>query len=392
MKQKNIKSILSNYRILVFLFMMIAIGASIQSLTLEKKSSVEGGLEYNRYNNYTIFKASFSHLKEGKSLYVLYPEEHWDLYKYTPSFAVFFGLFAIFPDWLGLPLWNLFSVLIFLIAVYYLPKVNIYQKGLILLFCTIELITSIQNAQSNVLIVGLILLAFALLERNKYLIAVFCVIFSVFIKLFGIVGLALFLFYPKKWKLALYSALCLSLLLALPLLFIGFNQYEMLLSGYWNMLMNDYSISYGYSLIGWLNIWFGLESNKLIIVAVGVLIFLIPLFRYKEYKTYTFRILTLCSILIWVILFNHKAESPTMIIAMSGVSIWFVISGKSNLNMILFLAALLLVSLSATDLFPHYIREAIIEPYAIKVIPLILIWLKIIYDMTVLNKKKLDIE
>lgn len=67
-----------------------------------KKTYQEGGIEYNRYNNYTIFEKSFHHLKNNQDLYVLYPQEHFDLYKYTPTFSVFFWIFQYVSklDWI----------------------------------------------------------------------------------------------------------------------------------------------------------------------------------------------------------------------------------------------------------------------------------------------------
>lgn len=44
----------------------------------------------DKYNNYVIFKMSFPHLVNNEDLYIVQPEEHWDLYKYTPTFAVLF--------------------------------------------------------------------------------------------------------------------------------------------------------------------------------------------------------------------------------------------------------------------------------------------------------------
>ncbi len=210
-----------------------------------------------------------------------------------------------------------------------------------------------------------------------------------FVKLFGIVGFALFLFYPKKWKLFLYSALWSTLFFAMPLIFIGFNQYEILLSSFWNMLANDQSISYGYSVMGWLNSWFGIENKKIFIIVIGVLGFLLPLFRIKKFKSYTFRFLTLSSILLWVVIFNHKAESPTFIIAMAGVSLWFVTSEKSKINISLFIIAFILTSLSPTDIFPRIVRDEFVKPYMLKVFPCILIWVKIIYDMIFLQNDRI---
>ena len=241
MKDKLIKTI-SDKRIIIAIYILFALGASVQSL-IGTKTYHDGGIVYNRYNNYTIFEKSFEHLKNQQDLYVLYPEEHWDLYKYTPTFSVFFACFNILPDWLGLSLWNLLNALVLLFAIYYLPRLSLYQKGLILLIVLIELMTSMQNQQSNALIAGLIVLSFGLLERDKSFWATLCIVFSVFIKLFGLVGFALFLFYPKKWRSALYALFWTGLLLILPLIFVDFEQYTRLFNSYLNLLANDHDAS-----------------------------------------------------------------------------------------------------------------------------------------------------
>ena len=387
---KKIIAIASDKRFITLLFFLLVLTAVLQSLFLGPKIYHEGGLEYTHYNNYKIFKHSFLHLKNYQDLYILHPQEHWDLYKYSPSFSVFFGLFASLPDWLGLFLWNFLNAFILLFAVYYLPKITERQKGLILLFCAIELMTAIQNQQSNGLIAGLTILAFGLLERNKYRFATLCIVFSAFIKLFGLVGFALFLFYPKKWKLALYSVLWTILLLALPLIFIDFEQYKFLFTSWQNMLANDYSSSYGYSVTGVLHSWSGMEINKMAVLVTGIIMFLIPLARFKQYSNFSFRLLVLTSVLIWVVIFNHKAESPTFIIAMAGVSIWFVISEKNALNIILFIMAFILTSVSRTDIFPRYLNDNFVIPYSLKAFPCILIWLKIVYDMIVLKRNFIE--
>jgi hypothetical protein len=317
----------------------------------------------------------------------LYPKEHWDLFKYSPTFSLFFGALAIFPDLIGLNFWNILNAITLMLAVYYLPKVDLKQKGLIVLIFLIELMTSMQNEQSNALIAGLIILAFGLLERQYYFIAAFCVVFSVYIKLFGIVGFALFLFYPQKWKLILYTAIWSIILFALPLLVVDFQQLKLLYSSWGNMLKADHSGSYGFSVMGWLQSWFGFEANKLSVVAAGVILFLLPLMRFNLYKNYFFRILTLISVLLWIVIFNHKAESPTFIIAMAGISIWFIIGDKNLLNSILFIAAILFTSLSPTDIFPRFLRDEYVIPYSLKVFPCIMIWLAILFKMIVIKNE-----
>ena len=47
--------------------------------------------------------------------------------------------------------------------------------------------------------------------------------------------------------------------------------------------------------------------------------------------------------------------------------------------MFLLIFAFILTSLSPTDLFPRFIRNEVIVPYALKVLPCIVIWLRIQY-------------
>jgi hypothetical protein len=375
-------------QIIIALFILAALAASVQSLLRKDKVYEEGGRKYTCYNNYVIFKQSHFHLTQDKDLYTLYPEEHWDLYKYSPAFAFFFGAFAYLPDFLGLTLWNLLNALLLLAAVYYLPGISDRQKGWILLACLIELVTSMQNEQSNALVAGLLIFAFGLLERDKFIAATFCIVFSVYIKIFGVLGFALFLFYPKKWKLVLYSLTWGAVLMVIPLVVVGFDQLKFLYTSWGHLLSSDHSASYGLSVMGLLHSWTGAEFNKLAVVAAGAVIFCIPLVRTGQYREDRFRLLALCSVLLWIVIFNHKAESPTFIIAMAGVSIWFFTGPKNWLKIFLFLLAFVLTSLSPTDLFPVFLRKQYVVPYVLKALPCILIWSMIIFEMTTNNYER----
>ena len=155
------------------------------------------------------------------------------------------------------------------------------------------------------------------------------------------------------------------------------------------MLLNDHSLSHGISIMGWLKTWFGINTNKNILVLAGLFSLLIPFIRLSEYKNYNFRLLALSSVLLWIVIFNHKAESATFIIAMSGVSLWFINAKKNILNITLFICAFTLTSLSPTDIFPKFLQNEFIIPFTLKAFPCILIWLKINYDMLVVKRNNL---
>ncbi|MPR37076.1 DUF2029 domain-containing protein [Cytophagaceae bacterium SJW1-29] len=369
--------------------MVAALFASAQSYLSDLKTFVEGGRLYTSYNNYIIFKQSFFHLLEGKDLYILHEEVQWDLFKYSPTFALLFGGLAVLPDFVGLALWNLLNALVLFYAIYFLPHLNNRTKGLILVFVLIELLTSLQNEQSNGLIAGLLIFTFGALEREKYWMASFCLVATIFIKLFGIVALALFLLYPNKLKLAYTTASWVLLFGLLPLLVVSFDQFVFLYKSWWYMLANDHSTSDGLSVVGWLKTWFGWEVNKTLISGVGACLFCLPLLRISQYGTYIFRIWLLASVLLWVVIFNHKAESPTFIIAVCGVALWYFSQVPKPENRVLLLLTFVFTILSATDIFPPSVRNEWFKPFVVKAIPCILVWVKITVDLLT-NKENIQ--
>ncbi len=366
--------------------LILTIAITAQRISLGSKK-FDNGYRYTEYNNYRIFTAAWFHLAGDEDLYRLYPAEHWDLYKYSPSFAVWMAPFAYLPDPAGLFLWNLLNVMVLFLALWKLPLPSNRTRIFLLAVILVELVTSIQNAQSNALIAGLIVFAFHFLEKKRVALASLFIMLCVFIKLFGIVAFALFLFYPGKLKGTFYSIGWGVLLAAMPLAVVSFDQLVFLYQSWFDLLAADHSASYGYSVAGWLYSWFNLDIPKNMVLLAGGVIFLLPALRFRQYREAGFRMLFLCSVLVWVVIFNHKAESPTFIIAMTGVAIWFFTGKRNVTDIVLLLLALLFTVLSPTDLFPKNFRNTVVTPYVLKAVPCILVWFKIIYDLFVYGNK-----
>ena len=372
---------ISNPKFIFILFLLLVVFATLQSYLLTQPHPKSGEWPYTFYNNYVIFKQSFFHLIHGQDLYVAYPDECWDLFKYSPAFAMGFGFLAYLPDAIGLFLWNFLNAAVLFIAIYKLPKIEMKYKSFMLFVMGIELMTSMQNSQSNGLMAGLIILAFCMLEKEKILLATLFISLTVFIKIFGIIACVLFVFYSKKVRVVLFMIGWIALLAIIPRLFTGVDQLIFLYKSWLNMLANDHSASVGYSVLGWLQTWFKIEPNKILVLGVGLILLLLPLLKIKKYADYSFRLAMLASILIWIVIFNHKAESPTFIIAVAGVAIWFFMQKPNKANIVLLIVVILFTCLSPTDLFPKYIRQNIFEVYVVKAVPCILVWLKIMYDL-----------
>ncbi|MDW8205073.1 MAG: glycosyltransferase family 87 protein [Cytophagales bacterium] len=362
------------------LYVLLAVFAAIQAVLLGE-NLIENGI-YTHYNNYVIFKYSFFHLLEGKDLYIFHPSDHFDLYKYSPTFALLFGVFAPFPDVIGLSLWNLANAM----AIYWgIRRADFFSEGAqksVLLFAAIEMLTSLQNSQSNALIAGLFIWAFIWLEKRQYTWATLAILLTGFIKIFGVALFAICIFYPQKWKIILYSLLWGIVLLLLPLPFTGWEYLLSLYKSWWELLKNDYSISYGLSVMGWLASWFGWEPPKNAVVLAGLLVLLLPLMRIRAYEELPFRLAFFASLLCWVVIFNHKAESPTFIIPVAGLAMWYFRQEKAPLAVtILMVAVFVLTSLSPTDLFPRSLRDEVVIPYVLKAVPCIFLWIALQWEM-----------
>ena len=358
-------------------------------ITAQRLLVANEGFSHTLYNNYLIFQQSFFHLLENENLYKAYPQEHYDLFKYSPSFALFMGVIAYFPVWIGLFLWNLLNVFVLFLG---LKKLKFTRNNGFLfasLFVLIELITTTQNSQSNALIAGLILLAFDALENSKVSRSAWMLIATVFIKLFGLVAFVLYLFYPKKIKSGLLVIFWVVVLSAIPLLFIDTQSLYYQYVSWLNLLGNDHSNELKFSVMGFLNSWFGVSAEfKNYILLLGVFMFVIPLIKIKSYKVLRYKQLYVASVLLWVVLFNHMAESATFILAITGISVWYFTKNEVTLlDKFLMLLTFLFTLLSPSDIYPEFIRKMYFIPYTVKVIPCILVWLKINFELLIVNEK-----
>ncbi len=331
---------------------------------------------YTAYENYRIFKNAFGHLLAGQNPYAAYPAETWDLYKYSPAFAIFMGPFTVLPDALGLPLWNLLNAFVLLSAILYLPVLRLSQRHFIAWFVLLELLTSMQNSQSNGLTAGLILWSFIAFERGHMARAGAWISANAFIKIFGGVGVLMAWLYPKKIQFLGWALIFSIFLTILPVFLLGFSLTVQNYRWWLGLLQNDHATSTGLSVQGWLESWFGWFPSKIAVLLTGVVIFMGSIWQAQRHAADSFpiRALAWASLLIWVVIFNHKAESPTFIIAVCGAALWYCVSAQRPWEKALLAVLFILVSLSPTDLFPRYLRTQVVQPYVLKAVPCILLW------------------
>ena len=325
-----------------------------------------------RENNvFLTFRASWYNLAEGRDLYQLNPS-HYDYYKYSPTFALLFAPFALLPLTAGLLLWTALNAgtLYWSLGKILSGEQLLAARGLVF----IDAVGSMQNAQSNVLSAGLMVLAFADLERRRELSAAVAVTLATLIKLFPITATAFALFRPYRVpRFALWGLVCGAIGLAAPLLLVSPDQLMDLYRS-WGALSKADAINRGYSVMELLEMLLHRNWPNMPIQLLGAAILLAPLRRYWMYGNEKFRLLFLASVLMFCVIFNHKAESPTFIIATTGVVIWFATARRTKLEMAAFAFFLIGTTLSSSDVMPEALQEGFFEPYRFKTVPVLAIW------------------
>ncbi|MBD2766564.1 DUF2029 domain-containing protein [Hymenobacter sp. BT664] len=329
------------------------------------------------YNNYLIFVKPFFNLLSEKNLYLEYPNYYQDTYKYSPTFALFMGPLAVLPTWLGLFLWNALNNAVFYFAARRLfPEAR--RQALFLVLVLIDVLTALHNAQANCLLAGLMLWTYIHLQNRQAAWAGLCLSLAAFIKVYGIAIGLLFLFYPGFWRNTLWAAAWLALLALAPLLVVSWPAFLMLYQG-WYAIVRESATGIQLSLIGILQSWFGFPLRlRGVVQAVGLGLLVFPVLYRRAWGEAAYRRLYLASLLIFVVIFNQMAESPTFIIAVAGFMFWFLHYGRRSApGWLLFWFVFLFTSLSATDLLPHALREAYFDFYKLKAVPMVIAWMVI---------------
>jgi len=338
------------------------------------------------YNNFVIYTASNYHITHWINLYTWHKSEYMDQFLYSPVFAVLIAPFAAAPLWMGLVLWSLVSCAFFYFSLTLLPDIGIGKKMAIFFITLIEFITCIQNNQTNAIIVSCMVLAFICFEKEKVFWAAFFIVFASCIKVFALAAAVLFLVYPRKGRFIIYMVFWGILFAIAPVTLIPGKQLAWQYQNWWHEMTlihhsedtgNPHNYHPPLSVMGWLKTWYQVDVPGLYIQLAGIVMLMASFLRARLYNNQKFRYFLLSSILIFTVIFNHIAESPSFVIAVYGAAIWFVWEKRNILAWALLVLMILFTVLSPTDIFPRSIREDYVIPYVFKAIPCILIWVYI---------------
>jgi hypothetical protein len=324
------------------------------------------------YDNYDSFVAAFEHLKKQYDLYLMYPSEYHTEYNYSPSFAIFMGLFYYFPDWIGILLWNLTHTVALLAAIHLMP-INLKKKIFIYWFCLIEYITAAENVQTNATVTALIMLVYIYQEKGKTSWSSLFFAFGFFFKIYVLTAGVFFLCFKKRGEFAIKGLGWAILFFSFPLLLVSFDHLLFLYQS-WAHRLQLQAIRDSLSLIGVIGMFKFIHIDQGWIMLAGTIIMLAVLLKKEVYQNSQFRQLYLAGILIFTVVFNPGVESPTYIIAVAGAAIWYISLDRSPWHKWLLISLFIFTCLSPTELFPKYIKDHFFKPYHIKAIPCILVW------------------
>ena len=338
-------------------------------------ATVQQGISH-RNNNFLIFRAASLHLLHGQDLYGAYPAEHFDFYKYSPTFALLFLPFALPPIPVAMLLWNGLNAGALYVALgMVLPRrAALVARAIVFL----DMLGSLQNVQSNALVAALIVVTFAAYERRHTVLGSLAAAIGTNIKVFPLAGASFAVFHPRKLRVAIALACSLAGLALLPLLI---TPPSTLLAQYasWRAIETTDALERGFSVMAHVQLLLHLDLPNWPFQVFGVSALLAPvLARRERWGEWGFRRLYLCSVLMFCVIFNHQAESPTFVIGAAGAAIWFAsLDRRTRWEWALFGFFVVGTVLASSEAMPAWLQRTLFDPYRFKTVPLALVWMEI---------------
>jgi hypothetical protein len=341
-------------------------------------------------NNFIIFRQSYFHLIHETNLYVEYISQYWDHYYYSPSFAVLVVPFSYLPTPFGAFAWGIIDAGVLYYAIRQLP-ITARQQNFILILSANEMMNAASNLQSNGIMAATIILSFVYVIKQKEIKSSAMIMLGFFIKLYSITGLAFF-FFSKHKKIFIISLIFwFGVLLLIPLLATSpsflVQSYKdwaeaLALKSNFDITRDMYHNMVDVTIQGMVKRVFNLPNlNKWLFIIPGLLVFGAQYLQYKYFTNHIYRLYMLCSVLLFIIVFNTGTESPTYIIGVPAICLWYVLQEKTKWNNIIFIVSIFFSSFSYSDLFTPYLRNLVMVPYALKVVGCFIVWVVIAFQI-----------
>lgn len=343
---------------------------------------------HSHINNFVIFKSSTGHFFNQMPLYLEYPKEYFDLYLYGPIFAILMAPFSWMPMGMSVVVWNVVNSVVLYNAIQKLP-IQFDKRATILWIILNSAVTALLNTQFHGLCISMILWSYIYVHRGKDFWAACLIVLGILIKFYGIVGLAFFFFSKKRLLFFYYLLAWLVIWGFTPLIVGGFHYGTQTYLDWLGILThkndlntNIQNLRTDVCVMGMFRRIFGdAHVSNLWFLIPSMLLNVIVYFQPKKWVNLDFQLRILAFVTIYLMLASTGTESPTLIMAFPGVGIWFILGPKNGFRWTLLAITLLISSFSPTDLFPVAIRDQWINQYALMILPLLIVWCVLGYDL-----------
>lgn len=177
-------------------------------------------LKHDPHSVYPVFTTAAEHWLTGSNLYVRGGTEE---FRYSPLVAAAFVPFHLLPERLGHFCWRSINFIALLVGIAACCQVGIprrftiNQTAAVFLLALPLSIGSLNNAQSNPLVLGLLLISIAAVADRRWTLCAAAIVIATLFKVYPFsLGMLLVLIYPARlgWRLAV----CLAAGLMLPFL------------------------------------------------------------------------------------------------------------------------------------------------------------------------------
>ncbi len=359
----------------------------------------KGGFSGEKLNNYLIFRQVFYHLRDCLPLYAEYPAEYGDVNHYGPVFALIIAPFALLPKFVGLLLWQVALGASLFFAIRTVPlKHNVVMA--VLWIVTLEILTSMQMAQFNIAIAAMVVGAYVAVKSNRNWLAALLIMLGTMTKLYAVVAVVFILFTKRKANFVLWLLIWGVILFVAPMLLSSpdyvVGQYvdwyhSIVEKNALNVEVGVNTVSNNYqnvSVMGMLHRITQSQFSDLFVLVPAVLLFFLPLCNRSKWNDAKFQWGVVASALMCIILFSTGSENSGYVIAMTGVALWFVASPcrRTRCDVALLVFAMIVVELGTSDLLPRAISKGVIRAYSLKALPVLCVWLRLLWQMCVYRK------
>jgi len=361
-------------RSLLGLYLIAGIVAGVVSFALDQSKNLE------------VFRHASQSLLAHRDLY---DGSSVDWYKYSPSFALIFLPLALVPAWLAAAVWGAANFGIAFAGIHAMTREEPRSGGVApsasgarnvaMLAALPGVLLATDGDQANLLVAGLMLLACSAFARNRSIRGAALVILGFLVKIFPL-GAVLFALLDRERERNLFRVIvAMAIGLLLPLVVIHPSELAAQYSSWMSITRFDHAHNRGWSLVTFARD-IGLPALSVQIAALTTLALpVIGAMTAPAPPTMGWRRAFAASLLILIVLCNHRSEYTSFVISSIGVGLWFADARRTPASYVL----LALASVAhgpvyvvddprLTGAFSFLAAHRIYHP--LRLVPLVVVW------------------